>query len=155
MPRRWTAWCCKAATTSRPKATARRRCTPNGAATGCATATRWRWPRPSSPRANRCSASAAAFSCSTGTRLAQLYPQVGRARVNSIHHQGIKDLAEGFAVEARSSDDGLIEAIRQRGPGYVAAVQWHPEFHSAEHGSFDDSALLRDFLSAARSARQP
>ena len=90
-----------------------------------------------------------------GTRLARLYPQVGRARVNSIHHQGIKDLADGFEVEARSSDDGLIEAIRRRGPGYVAAVQWHPEFHSAEHGSFDDSALLRDFLSAARAARQP
>jgi putative glutamine amidotransferase len=89
-----------------------------------------------------------------GTRLARLYPQVGRARVNSIHHQGIKDLADGFEVEARSSDDGLIEAIRRSGPGYVAAVQWHPEFHSAEHGSFDDSAMLHDFLSAARLARE-
>ena len=88
-----------------------------------------------------------------GTHLAKLYPEVGRARVNSIHHQGIKDLAPGFEVEARSADDGLIEAIRRRGPGYVAAVQWHPEFHDTRHGTFDDDALLQDFLSAARAVR--
>jgi putative glutamine amidotransferase len=74
--------------------------------------------------------------------------------VNSIHHQGIKDLAPGFDVEARCPDDGMIEAIRKRGPGYVAAVQWHPEFHDTEHGSFDDTALLQDFLAAARAMRQ-
>lgn len=90
-----------------------------------------------------------------GSRLAELYPQVGRAQVNSIHHQGIKDLAPGFDIEARSPDDGLIEAIRRRGPGYVAAVQWHPEFHDTEHGTFDDTALLHDFLSAARATRKP
>lgn len=90
-----------------------------------------------------------------GTRLAQLYPGVGRAQVNSIHHQGIKDLAPGFDVEARCPDDGLIEAIRRQGPGYVAAVQWHPEFHDAGMpGVFDDSTLLRDFLNAARAARK-
>ena len=89
-----------------------------------------------------------------GSRLAELYPQVSRARVNSIHHQGIKDLAPGFDIEARSPDDGLIEAIRRRGPGYVAAVQWHPEFHDTQHGSFDDSAMLNDFLSVARATRK-
>lgn len=89
-----------------------------------------------------------------GSRLAELYPQVSRARVNSIHHQGIKDLAPGFDIEARSPDDGLIEAIRRRGPGYVAAVQWHPEFHDTEQGTFDDSTMLNDFLSAARATRK-
>jgi putative glutamine amidotransferase len=48
----------------------------------------------------------------------------------------------------------MVEAIRKRGPGYVAAVQWHPEFHDTEHGSFDDTALLQDFLAAARAMRQ-
>jgi putative glutamine amidotransferase len=48
----------------------------------------------------------------------------------------------------------MIEAIRRRGPGYVAAVQWHPEFHSTEHGTFDDTALLHDFLAAARATRK-
>ena len=71
-----------------------------------------------------------------GTRLAQLYPQVRRARVNSIHHQGIKDLAPGFEVEARSPDDGLIEAIRRRGPGYVAAVQWRTLIDSGNRSTF-------------------
>ncbi|HPP83796.1 MAG TPA: type 1 glutamine amidotransferase [Rubrivivax sp.] len=89
-----------------------------------------------------------------GTRLAQLYPDVSRATTNSIHHQSIKALAPGFVVEARCPDDGVVEAIRRHGPGYVAAVQWHPEFH--EPGSpdnFDDSAMLRDFLAACRAVK--
>jgi putative glutamine amidotransferase len=92
------------------------------------------------------------------TQLAALYPGVQRATTNSIHHQSIKTLAPGFVVEARCPDDGTIEAIR-RGPGegaggYVAAVQWHPEFH--EPGSpdnFDDSAMLQDFLAACREVK--
>jgi putative glutamine amidotransferase len=63
-----------------------------------------------------------------GTRLAQLYPQAARAKVNSIHHQAIRQLAPDFEVEAVSHEDGLIEAIRRadtRKP-YLAAVQWHP-----------------------------
>jgi putative glutamine amidotransferase len=89
-----------------------------------------------------------------GSRLARLYPGVTRSRVNSIHHQGIKDLAQGFDVEARCPEDGMIESIRKRGTGYVAAVQWHPEFHDTEHGTFDDTPLLNDFLAAARAVRQ-
>ena len=89
-----------------------------------------------------------------GSRLAGLYPGQPHATVNSIHHQGIKDLAPGFVVEARCPDDGMIEAIRRPGPGYVAAVQWHPEFHDpADSATFDDTPLLMDFLAAARAAR--
>ena len=90
-----------------------------------------------------------------GTRLAQLYPGTKSARVNSIHHQAIKDLAPGFAVEAVSNEDGLIEAIRRPDAGrpYIAAVQWHPEFHVPGSDTFDDAALLEDFLAAARRSR--
>jgi putative glutamine amidotransferase len=88
-----------------------------------------------------------------GTRLAQLYPAAARAKVNSIHHQAIKDLAPGFVVEAVSSDDGLVEAIRRPGDRYVAAVQWHPEFHQPGSDCIDDAALLADFLAAAGAAR--
>jgi len=91
-----------------------------------------------------------------GTRLAQIYPGVLRARVNSIHHQGIKRLAEGFEVEAWSSPDRVPEAIRRKprpGRGYIAATQWHPEFHQPGSNTLDDSAILQDFMAAARAAR--
>ena len=91
-----------------------------------------------------------------GTRLAQIYPGVLRARVNSIHHQGIKRLAEGFEVEAWSSPDRVPEAIRRKprpGRGYIAATQWHPEFHRPGSNTLDDSAILQDFMAAARAAR--
>lgn len=88
------------------------------------------------------------------TRLAQLYPGLSRVTTNSIHHQAVKDLAPGFVVEARCPHDGTVEAIRRSGPGYVAAVQWHPEFHQPGHPAhFDDSALLQDFLQAAQQIR--
>jgi putative glutamine amidotransferase len=89
-----------------------------------------------------------------GTRLAALYPGVRRAVTNSIHHQSIKDLAPGFVVEARCPDDGTIEAIRRQGPGFVAAVQWHPEFHApGSPDNFDDSVLLQDFLVTCRAVK--
>jgi putative glutamine amidotransferase len=98
-----------------------------------------------------------------GSRLAALCAggsSPARRRVNSIHHQGIRELAPGFHVEARCADDGLIEAIRREGPTWVAGVQWHPEFHGACQaadpalGLFDDSPLLLDFLAACGQARQ-
>ncbi|RYF18891.1 MAG: gamma-glutamyl-gamma-aminobutyrate hydrolase family protein [Comamonadaceae bacterium] len=89
-----------------------------------------------------------------GTRLAGLL-KAGRHRINSVHHQGIKDIAPGFEVEAVSPDDGVIEAIRHAGRSWVAGVQWHPEFHRPELGVVDDTPLLRDFLHAARAARNP
>jgi putative glutamine amidotransferase len=90
-----------------------------------------------------------------GTRLASLFPGVSLATTNSIHHQGIKDLAPGFVVEARCPQDGMIEAIRRGGAGYVAGVQWHPEFHDPDHPvTLDDTPILHDFLAAARAARR-
>jgi len=94
-----------------------------------------------------------------GTRLSQLYPGVTHARVNSIHHQGIKHLAPGFQVEAWSYPDQVPEAIRREsgrgGRGYIAATQWHPEFHreGSPVNTVDDSAILDDFLGACMAAR--
>lgn len=86
------------------------------------------------------------------TRLDALLAGASSYKINSIHHQGIKDLAPGFVVEARCPDDGMIEAIRHTGDAYVAAVQWHPEFHRPGQGTLDDTPLLTDFLEAARAA---
>ena len=90
-----------------------------------------------------------------GSRLATLYPDASRATVNSIHHQAIKELAPGFQVEAVSNEDGLVEAIRRsdRSRSYLAAVQWHPEFHLPGSQTLDDAALLQDFLDAAAAAQ--
>lgn len=88
------------------------------------------------------------------TRLAQLLHGAASLKINSVHHQCIKDLAPGFLVEARCPHDGTIEAIRHTGAAWIAAVQWHPEFHGPEHGTLDDSALLTDFLQAAQVARE-
>ncbi len=97
-----------------------------------------------------------------GTRLETLLAGlVGPAtRINSIHHQAIARLAAGFVVEARCPDDGIIEAIRlnDEGCAWIAAVQWHPEFHRPQPGLpadalLDDRPLRDDFLAAARAAR--
>jgi putative glutamine amidotransferase len=91
-----------------------------------------------------------------GSRLSRLYPGVLRARVNSIHHQGIKALAPDFAVEAWSYPDRVPEAIRRTGgpqKGYIAATQWHPEFHRRGANTIDDTAILSDFLNACAAFR--
>ena len=90
------------------------------------------------------------------SRLAGLYPGVLRARVNSIHHQAVKDLAPHFVVEAWSAPDRIPEAIRRPATGsrgYIAATQWHPEFHKIGGSTLDDTPILMDFLSACTQAR--
>jgi putative glutamine amidotransferase len=87
------------------------------------------------------------------TRLQAIFADTRSCKINSIHHQGIKALAPGFVVEAQCPDDGMIEAIRHTGAAYVAAVQWHPEFHRPELGTLDDTPLLTDFLNAAQAVK--
>lgn len=91
-----------------------------------------------------------------GTRLAGLYPGLRQARINSIHHQAIKDLAPEFTAEALCPEDGIVEAVRWRGKSFVAGVQWHPEFHATggDASIFDDTPLLHDFLQTARALRR-
>jgi putative glutamine amidotransferase len=61
----------------------------------------------------------------SGSRLDAL---VGTAplRVNSMHHQAVKDLAPGLAPTA-VAPDGLIEAVEAIGQPFLLGVQWHPE----------------------------
>jgi putative glutamine amidotransferase len=89
-----------------------------------------------------------------GTGLARLYADVAHPRVTSIHHPPVKALGSGLAVEARSPEDGVIEAIRWTGGSYVLGLQWHPEFHP-EAGSelLDGERILLEFLQAARERR--
>jgi putative glutamine amidotransferase len=53
---------------------------------------------------------------------------VGEIQVNSIHGQGIDQLAPGLLAEA-TAPDGQIEAVRVRdAKAFAMAVQWHPEW---------------------------
>ena len=88
-----------------------------------------------------------------GSGLARLYGGVERPRVTSIHHQSIKALGRGLKAEAWSEPDGVVEAVRGAGEGYVFAVQWHPEFHhAANQDALDCAPILEEFLAAARGA---
>ena len=46
--------------------------------------------------------------------------------VNSLHHQGVKELAADLVKTAVSSD-GLVEGIEVPGHPFAVGVQWHPE----------------------------
>ena len=64
--------------------------------------------------------------------------------INSLHHQGIKDLGRGLRVAATATD-GVIESIESIEPTWdLLAVQWHPECLRADH-----SAALFDWLADA------
>jgi gamma-glutamyl-gamma-aminobutyrate hydrolase PuuD len=50
-----------------------------------------------------------------------------RLLVNSLHHQGIKDVAPGL-IAAGHAPDGLVEAVELPQHPFGFAVQWHPEW---------------------------
>jgi putative glutamine amidotransferase len=58
-----------------------------------------------------------------GSVLRELYGE--RHHVNSLHHQAVDRVADGWVVTARSVD-GTVEALEWPGRD-VVAVQWHPE----------------------------
>jgi len=74
------------------------------------------------------------------------------AKVNSLHGQGIKHLADGLVPEA-VADDGLIEAFSVRGATRFAfAVQWHPEWKYAD--SPLSRAIFQAFAEACRARKE-
>jgi putative glutamine amidotransferase len=79
-----------------------------------------------------------------------------KARVNSLHGQGIDRLGERLKVEAVARD-GLIEAISVGdAPAFALGVQWHPEWKHADDAL--SSAIFRAFGDACRQrmlARSP
>jgi putative glutamine amidotransferase len=80
-----------------------------------------------------------------GTRLSKLYPQVETARVNSIHHQGVKDIAPGFDIEARR----CCGADASTGSAPVGAVR-APADAGVDGAEHRDAAARRGTGTAAR-----
>jgi putative glutamine amidotransferase len=81
-----------------------------------------------------------------GTRLAEIFGAAPFA-VNSMHHQGIEVLANGF-VATGHAPDGLIEALETEGEEWVVGVQWHPE--SLIDRDEATRRLFEEFVEAAR-----
>lgn len=72
-------------------------------------------------------------------------------RVNSFHHQAVKQPAPGMRVSAHA-EDGVIEAIEHENLPFCMGVQWHPElfFDRDVHSS----ALFDAFAAAAACYRE-
>jgi putative glutamine amidotransferase len=72
-----------------------------------------------------------------------------RLPINSSHHQAIGIPGDGLRVVARSTEDGVVEAVESTAsePGFLIGIQWHPE------RTFDTSAasraLFARFIAAA------
>ena len=65
--------------------------------------------------------------------------------VNSLHHQGLKDIAPGLRVVGHAPD-GLVEAVELANHPYAVAVQWHPEWLTDQQPMRN---LFKSFVSAA------
>jgi putative glutamine amidotransferase len=79
-----------------------------------------------------------------GSRLAGAFG-AGACAVNSMHHQGIRDLGRGMRPSALAPD-GLIEAVESGDTAYCVAVQWHPEALVEDHPG--TNALFDGFADA-------
>lgn len=69
--------------------------------------------------------------------------------VNSLHHQGVKDLAESLVPTAHAPD-GLIEAVELPDHPFALGVQWHPE-----ELALNDPTMLCLFQALVKAASPP
>jgi putative glutamine amidotransferase len=73
----------------------------------------------------------------------------GKATVNSLHGQGVDRLAARARLEA-VADDGQVEAFTvPDAPGFVLALQWHPE-----HKALENPVSMKLFDAFAAACRQ-
>jgi putative glutamine amidotransferase len=85
------------------------------------------------------------------TRLEEIYGG-GEIRVNSDHHQAVRQPGTGLRTCAQSPD-GIIEAIEATDPNwFCVGVQWHPE---SETASALDLQLFECFVQACLRHAQP
>jgi putative glutamine amidotransferase len=75
---------------------------------------------------------------------------VSRIKVNSSHHQSVKEIARTLVLSAIASD-GVIEAIESPVHPFLLGVQWHPEFLYDRHDIH--RRIFGAFLRASRARR--
>lgn len=79
-----------------------------------------------------------------GTRVAEIYGEP-IIKVNSLHHQGLKDIAPSLRV-AGHAPDGLVEVVELPDHPFGLAVQWHPEWLTDQESTRN---LFRKFVESA------
>ena len=79
-----------------------------------------------------------------GTHMAEIFGEP-ILKVNSLHHQGLKDIAPSIRV-AGHAPDGLVEAVELPDHPFGLAVQWHPEWLTDQKSMKN---LFRNFVQAA------
>ena len=67
-----------------------------------------------------------------------------KIKVNSAHHQSVKNTGENFITSAVAPDD-IIEAIEHTKHPWCIGLQWHPEFLITNF----DIAIIKDFVNHA------
>ena len=66
---------------------------------------------------------------SPGCKLAAILGSGGFVKVNSLHHQGLRESQKATALmaSAYSLEDGVIEALESPSHDWIIGVQWHNE----------------------------
>lgn len=72
-------------------------------------------------------------------------------RVNSSHHQAVRELGRDLRVVARTADDVIEAVVDTRPERFVLGVQWHPEI-GWERDQFSHAIFSRFVAEAARRA---
>ena len=73
-------------------------------------------------------------------------------KVNSFHHQAVKDVPEPLIISGVASD-GIIEAIESTGHTFVLGVEWHPE-ELSEAGDVVSLRLFDRFIHECKEKRK-
>ncbi len=60
------------------------------------------------------------------SNLSEILSDFTNLKVNSRHHQAVKDLGDNLRVAARD-ESGIVETIEAKNKNFVIGVQWHPE----------------------------
>jgi gamma-glutamyl-gamma-aminobutyrate hydrolase PuuD len=71
--------------------------------------------------------------------------------VNTLHNQGLNQLAPKLSIEAKSPD-GLIEAFSLANHPYFVGVQWHPEWQATSNPF--SQILFSKMITAAHNRRK-
>ena len=71
-------------------------------------------------------------------------------KINTFHHQAVKEPAPGFIINARAKD-GIIEGIEKPGDSFILGLQWHPEMMLEKDPSM--LKIFSEFAAFAKSHR--